>query len=164
MRRMMLILAMVVSLWPAAFIVVSIANGKESSGGRETQTGTSSETQTETSSETQAGTSSETVATAKAQLNELEQEQVSLQHESHASPALRGTADPHLTAAARALATRWSTWSSEYGSLEPASGHWATLLVTLDTDLAQLGERPTNASIAAVNADVTALNEANHGG
>jgi hypothetical protein len=138
MRRPLLVLAMLVSLWPLAVVVVGVAGSSNSTKERR-----------------EGGES----PTAVARLNVLAQRQKSLQQQLDKSPALHGTADPDLASAAEELATDFAAWSAANESQE-SDARLAGLAAEVDNNVAAFGKGPSEAKLNALNAAVDAYNEA----
>lgn len=99
MRRALLILAMLLSLWPIAFLAVSLASDNST---------ISQQSDSSAPADASGAATSQLEARAKA----LDKRVRSLLNDFHASPSLKGVRDPTLSRQAGRLAQALSNWQA----------------------------------------------------
>jgi hypothetical protein len=137
MRRTLLVVAMVVSLWPLALVVSAVAN----SGSHNADNGNSAE------------------QAAESELKALNQRQEALQHQLHSSQALHGTSDESLALTATELSRAFAAWSVK-AKPDEQSERVAILASELDSAIAGFAQSPSESGLTVVNKAGTALNQA----
>jgi hypothetical protein len=140
-RRVLLVLAMVVSLWPAAVIAVSVANG---SSKKET---------TQPSSGNGAAT-----PPGYARLKELQGQEEQLLQRFHNSASTHGTADPGLAESAHDLASSYEAWETENGGQNTEADKAESLEARIAQRVAAFAAQPSQPAMDAFNQAVNEYN------
>jgi hypothetical protein len=140
-RRILLVLAMALSLWPAAVIAASVANG---SSNKET-------------SQPSSGNGGATTPPGYARLKELQGQEEKLLQRFHNS-ATHGAPDPGLAESAHELVSSYETWESENGGQNAEADKAEGLEVRIAQRVASFAAHPSQSAMDAFNNAVTEYN------
>jgi hypothetical protein len=141
-RRALLVLAMLFSLWPVGVIAVAATNG--------------SSNKTEQSSS--SGSSPSAPQADDAGLKALQGQEDQLLQRLHNSRSLHGTADAALAEAAGQLARSYESWESENGGLDTKADKVEGLEATIAQRVATFARHPSQARLDAFNRAVADYN------
>lgn len=148
MRRLLLVLAMLVSLWPVAVIANAAISGASSSSNGSSGNGSSTPN---------------TAAPSAAQpdyagLKSLQRREGQLLQRLHNSPSLNGVADNGLAQAADQLATDFQAWESTNAGLDVQADKVESLEATVARRVATFAAHPSQAGLNEFNQAVSAYN------
>jgi hypothetical protein len=141
-RRVLLVLAMALSLWPAAVIAVAATNG-------------SSKTET---TQPSSGSGGSATPPGYARLKELQGQEEQILQRFHNSASTHGTPDPGLSEAAHELVSNYETWESENGGQNAEADKAEGLEVRIAQRVASFAAHPSQPAMNAFNKAVTEYN------
>lgn len=133
---------MLVSLWPAAVIAVSVANG---SSNKET-------------TQSSSGNGGATTPPGYARLKELEGQEEQVLKRFHSSASTHGTPDPGLAESAHELVVNYEAWESENGGQDAEADKAEALEAIIAQRVATFAAHPSQPAMAAFNQAVTEYN------
>lgn len=151
MRRVLLVLAMLLSLWPLAVIAAAATSGSSS---KTEQSGPSSTEQTSPSSSNPS-----TPQPDYARLKELQDQEDQLLKRFHNSEALHGTADSGLAQAANELTAEYQSWQSSNSGLNAEADKVEGLEAAIAQRVAAFGAHPSQSRLDAFNRAVSEYNK-----
>ena len=145
MRRTLLVLAMLFSVWPVAVIAVAATNGS--------------------SNETQPSSSSNSPSTPQpdyARLKELQNQEGQLLQRLHNSESLHGTADAGLAQAAEQLTSEYQSWQSSNSGLNAQADKIEELEANVAQRVATFAAHPSQPAMDAFNRSVSEYDKNAH--
>jgi hypothetical protein len=143
---------MLISLWPAGWVAVGVANSSAASSGGGSNSSTSSPPSSAVRQPDYAG------------LNRLQARESQLANQLRTSEALRGVPDLGIAAAARRLFAGYQEWESQNAGLGTRVERIVSRQATMAQRIAAFASHPSRQSLTALNDAVTAYNAARHTG
>jgi hypothetical protein len=148
-RRFLLVLAMLISLWPVAVIANAAITGSSDSSNSTSDSGTSSSPSVNNATASQPDY---------AGLKRLQDREGQLLQQLHNSQSLHGVADPGLAEAARHLVADYQAWHSSNSGLDARADKIEALEATVAQRVVTFASHPSQAALNAFNQGVAAYN------
>jgi hypothetical protein len=161
MRRMLLAVSMVVSLWPVAWIASGViaAVSKSPSSSSDSASSTHQSDAAQTTSSTEQGGSPTTAATVDVVgFRRLHTREVQLLQQLRTSQSTKGSPDVRLSEGASALVADLGTWESRNTGAPALAEKEARLEAALAERIAEFARGPSQRRLGAINEAISTFN------